>query len=966
MAFNKTKVMDSARKYVEKGQVDRAIREYLRVVREDPKDVRVWLKIGDLYAKKGAKQDATETYLKVAKFYSEQGFYLKAVAVYKQILKLDSRLVEVNLKLAELYRQLGLLSDAMQHFEKVAAHFHREGKTDEALATVRQLVDLDPDNVATRIKLAELYSKAEMVDEAVKEFGLACDFLRSHGRQDDFIKVAERLLWHKPDNIELNRELATLYLRRNDARRALQKLQVCFKANSRDVETLALLAQAFQALDQKGKTVSVLKELARVLADNGQQDQAAEVHRKILAFVPDDPDSRAFLGEPSQPATPVSAIGSNSSAGPNSRFDLTQGDLPQPRQPNRTGSMPLIRDGDQNFEDPELVIDEDESDEDFVAELSMDDDVNFNTGSVAGEVHAEEIVKILTETDVYVKYGLHQKAIAHLRRVFDLDPNNAEARERLKDIYLTQGREDDALTELMTLAEQAAPSDAERAEIFLAEVLSIDGTYQPAFDLARRHHLDITSGPQVEIVDDSDAIELSPEDLHTGGVAPVDDEDLEFDVDFSSAGNEAPLTLDAGNNYAEVDVQPAYSDQESDGGFEFELDDVASEDGLAVEGMDMDFSSPEVVSDPHGTMEVSVDQVEEMVPLDEADLGEELMFDAGIANPPPAQSYPATVDQPPLADAQTFDAQPIDDLSGFEADFRGGVAHAGEPEMELSADDFEEVVATDVVSEPLSEPPPATLDQTVDGEVPVADASGATSLEDDLDEADFFITQGLFGEARDILHGLLARYPNHPLVMAKLQDVDAMEMQQTGRAPSEAPQFDIGDTQNGAKPAVLLEKPVDDEDADTHFDLGLAYKEMGLHDEAIKAFEKIIHVAGREVQCHQMIGLCFREKGAFSEAVQKFKSGLHIPSISDAEKLNLYYEIGLTYEALNDASEALYYFEMVMKKDASYRDVKKRVEALRAGGGSNGQRQSFRGAPEDTDAAIDSLLAETDDVLKLS
>jgi len=52
--------MDAARKYVEKGQTDRAIKEYLKVVDHDPKDVRVWLKIGDLYAKKGAKQEATD------------------------------------------------------------------------------------------------------------------------------------------------------------------------------------------------------------------------------------------------------------------------------------------------------------------------------------------------------------------------------------------------------------------------------------------------------------------------------------------------------------------------------------------------------------------------------------------------------------------------------------------------------------------------------------------------------------------------------------------------------------------------------------------------------------------------------------------------------------------------------------------------------------------------------------------
>src|SRR6266853_1983879 len=128
--------MDAARKFVDKGQIDKAVKEYLRIVSEDPKDVRVWLKIGDLYAKKGAKQEATDTYLKVARFYHEQGFFLKAVAIYKKILKLD--------------RRLGLMSDAMQHYESVAAHFHREGNTKEALDTVKKLVDLDPENIATR------------------------------------------------------------------------------------------------------------------------------------------------------------------------------------------------------------------------------------------------------------------------------------------------------------------------------------------------------------------------------------------------------------------------------------------------------------------------------------------------------------------------------------------------------------------------------------------------------------------------------------------------------------------------------------------------------------------------------------------------------------------------------------------------------------------------------------------------
>ena len=81
-----------------------------------------------------------------------------------------------------------------------------------------------------------------------------------------------------------------------------------------------------------------------------------------------------------------------------------------------------------------------------------------------------------------MKYGLHQKAIDHLRRVFELDPGNIEARERLKDIFVSQGRDEEAVAELMLLAEQAGMSDRLQAEVYVREILAIDGTHQPALD----------------------------------------------------------------------------------------------------------------------------------------------------------------------------------------------------------------------------------------------------------------------------------------------------------------------------------------------------------------------------------------------------------------------------------------------------------------------------------------------------
>src|SRR5262249_27104949 len=140
-------------------------------------------------------------------------------------------------------------------------------------------------------------------------------------------------------------------------------------------------------------------------------------------------------------------------------------------------------------------------------------------------------------TDVYLKYGLHQKAVEHLRRVFALDPENIEAREKLKEVYLAQGREPDAVAELMKLAESTVGVDPERAEGYLREVLQLDGTHRGAIEMARRHRLDLSGGPQVEVIDGGvadDDIELDPDEIgsHGGAVAAVED-DIDFDdIDF--------------------------------------------------------------------------------------------------------------------------------------------------------------------------------------------------------------------------------------------------------------------------------------------------------------------------------------------------------------------------------------------------------------------------------------------------
>ena len=109
----------------------------------------------------------------------------------------------------------------------------------------------------------------------------------------------------------------------------------------------------------------------------------------------------------------------------------------------------------------------------------------------------------------------------------------------------------------------------------------------------------------------------------------------------------------------------------------------------------------------------------------------------------------------------------------------------------------------------------------------------------------------------------------------------------------------------------VIEKGVTAEDFETHYDLGIAYKEMGLLDDAVGEFKLCMKDPAREVQCHLMIGLCCLEKGQVTEAIGHFKKGLYVEGITERESLSLYFELGQAYERLSDPREALYYYEKV-------------------------------------------------------
>jgi len=610
--------------------------------------------------------------------------------------------------------------------------------------------------------------------------------------------------------------------------------------------------------------------------------------------------------------------------------------------------------------------------------------------SAAGERHAEEISKILAETDVYVKYGLHQKAVDHLRRVFSLDPENVEAHERLKDIFMGQGREQEAETELLKLAELVAPADPDRAEAYLHELLAMNGTHTGAFELARRFRLRVARMSSVS----------SEVEYGGGGVAAVDAE-LD-DLDLSDPI--VPATA----------IGVARTPRGRDSIDDFDPDELL---GRVAHGSPTP-QRPPVAPQPY-------DDNFDLDSFDQAPVAQPMPNDPVTYIPANELDDPVIVDSPPQWDhnaaledlpepepfdpaaARAFDAavpkgsatSPVY-VSGFEETAQPhaqavDTASYGGIDDPLSVSGSYDPYGTEAAQTPPFDPTAAhdvgAMMPDLDDPVAVApppQPRPETAIEDDLDEADFYASQGMYPEAIDVLRNVLQRYPGHRLVTAKMREFEMLAhgqaMPMDGHEPTTASPMLMGldphmdphqDYSHGTEaleideieevsvddfeelseeadlhapgkkkrgPTVMLEKPIDEGDADTHYDLGLAYKEMGLYDEAIKAFDKALRVHGREVQCRLMIGMCHREMGNTSEAIQQFKQGLH-DEPQERERQSLYYEIGNTYESIGDDGEALYYFEMVTKRDPSFADAAQRADMLRARGGGRMRR------PQDDD-----------------
>ncbi len=282
------------------GSHEGALRAYMQIVRLDPRDRRIRQKVGELYLKLGRPLEAEKQFREVAEGLVKEGAHRAAVAVLKQLVALKPDDPGLQLDLGECYVSSGYGNDARTHFDTAMRLWIGASRPLDAAKAARRLSELSPGEPVLRLKVAELYEAGGDGNAAAVVYQEVCEEYRRRGRPDEVGRIAEMALRLRPDDAGLLLDAAAARVEAGEHKRALVHLQLAFGQAPREPRTLDLLARALEGVGQPDKALKVLSELGRVAADRNDAAAEADALRRAARLAPADADIQGRLAEAEQ------------------------------------------------------------------------------------------------------------------------------------------------------------------------------------------------------------------------------------------------------------------------------------------------------------------------------------------------------------------------------------------------------------------------------------------------------------------------------------------------------------------------------------------------------------------------------------------------------------------------------------------------------------------------------------------
>ncbi len=831
MAVNREQVLQSAEKLLSRGKLDQALKEYLRVLEDNPKDISTLNKVGDLYVRMNRPADSIPYFERIADFYARDGFFLKAIAIFKKINKIDPARLEVYDRLADLYHKQGLVQDARSQYQVLADHYQKNNRLADAVIVYKKMASIDPADLRIQVRLADLYRAANQKDEAVMQYGLLGSMLLKRGAHDEAAQVFQKALELSPDDVETQRNLVRSLLAQRNPAAAMAVL----RAAPRTGESLGLMAEAQLEMGQRAEAVRSAEQALALDADAETprlflcrlrvQEKALDKAVAVIGPLVDAAISRREFARAAEHLEPILAVeashpaaleklahvlGAEGNRAALAKVHVMLGEIAERSQdpagalahyrraqeadPSNIEAATRLKDigspteitaaagpAEETPEYQEFVIDLEEvgsihAPQPKVPSIEWEDEgvapapppPAAGSAAAAAPLEGQQLETLIVEAEVFAKYGLADKAIERLFSVARRRPDLLPARERLVEL----------------LADSKNPAFHREAEALAAAYRDRNRPADAARVLARVA-----------------AFEAAPP-----GAAPAPPEA------------------------------------------------VGPPPGIDVEFEEFDLEHP--ASPPAERLLTAPPPASETIDFAQAE----------TAGPPPAMEKLATPQPQTPPDTEFVSYEQLGNLL--------------EDEMQRAGDG---------------------------GPAVPAEASPA------IDEANLFADEQKFFNLAEELE-------------KELSDEAVAE------EPAEisAPQGEVSLEDIFREFKKGVEQQLSAEDYETHYNLGIAYKEMGLVDEAIGEFQLASKDAARAVECCSMLGHCFLEKGMPLLAIKWFRKGLETPGIGEVATAGMLYDLAQVYQDTGDTEMAYRTFQEVYGLNANYRDIVQRVKELDA------------------------------------
>ncbi len=246
----KDKLIEEAQKLITRGQFDKAAKSYEQVLSLEPSAINHRQKLAELLIKAGRFEDARKEFETIGKHFSNNGFYLKAIAVYKQLQKLFPSDISISLTLAGLNEKHGLTANALSEYKLVYDYFEKNGPPVEALKILDKMQVADPQNVTVKIKLAEAYFQNGKKDDAYALFVKTAGLLIDRGDSAGVSKLSARVIQLLPKKSDFMLEVLTAQVMSGNTVKAVNALQGLLRNNPGDKRLWDLIVEAYKRTDQ--------------------------------------------------------------------------------------------------------------------------------------------------------------------------------------------------------------------------------------------------------------------------------------------------------------------------------------------------------------------------------------------------------------------------------------------------------------------------------------------------------------------------------------------------------------------------------------------------------------------------------------------------------------------------------------------------------------------------------------------